>query len=224
MKSRIKEALNFKLKTQQDRQVFYMLFSLFCNAVMLIAQLVLGILTLSIWFFVNAAFNLVIGFARIMSIKDYIKMRYEKNEKLKMEIGYNNYMNNGVLVIVLGVIYLLTSVYMLFNNPSNDLLQGEVIVIGVAAMAFWCLGIAIYDIHKYKKEKDPIVNAIKMTNNANALTMIVLTQVVLLAEFSEGINASTYNAGTSLAMSSVIVFLGIYMLITMKKYLKRSEG
>jgi len=113
----------------------------------------------------------------------------------------------------LGAIYFIISIYMMFQDTTNDLLKGEIIVISVAAMAFWCLGIAIFEIIKYKRMKDPIINAIKTTNNANALTMIVLTQTVLLAEYGTDVdNIALFNGGTGMAMSLIIIYLGIYMV------------
>ena len=223
MQSKIKEALDFRLKTKQDKEVFYVLFSLCGNAVMLIIELIFAWLTLSIWLLANAGFHFVIGLSRALSVRDYIKIRLvEKNPKIGLDIGYKNYRKTGLLLVILGVIYLLISIYMLFNSQANEFIRGDVIVIGVAAIAFWCLGLAIYELIKYKKEHDPIINAIKMTNNANALTMIVLAQVVLLAEFGEGVDYSFYNAGTGIAMSIIIILLGVYMLNVMKKDLERS--
>ena len=219
MKAKLIEALNFKLKTKQDRTMFYMSISILGNIFMAWLKLVLAVKTLSIWFFINAWFSAVIGMARFFSVKNYAKMRYEKNAQIKLEIGYNNYMNNGIILIILGVLYLLISIYIMFNNLSSDY-QGFIVVLIVATCSFFSLGNAIYGIIKYKRETNPIINGAKITNNANALTNIVLTQVVLLAEFSENINPALYNGGTAMAMSGIIIFLGIYMLIGMKKYLK----
>lgn len=46
--------------------------------------------------------------------------------------------------------------------------------------------IIIYGMIKYKRNQEPIIKGIKITNFANALTSIVLTQVVLLDTFSNG--------------------------------------
>lgn len=221
MKQGIKKALDFKLKNKQDKTMFYMSFSILGNVFMSIIKLILATMTLSIWFFVNAGFNIVLGLSRYFSIRDYIKMRHEENPKVKLEIGYNNYMNNGIMLIILGIIYILISIYMIFNHSSSDY-QGLVVYI-VATISFCSLGIAIYGALKYKKETDPIINGAKITNNANALTNIVLTQVVLLAEFGENIDNTLYNGGTAMAMSIIIILLGIFMLVGMKKYLKGSD-
>ena len=61
-----------------------------------------------------------------------------------------------------------------------------------------------------------IIKAIKMTNFANALTSIVLTQVVLLDTYAKGYD-STLNGYTGMGVSIIIIALGLSMIITAKK-------
>lgn len=73
-----------------------------------------------------------------------------------------------------------------------------------------------YGMVKYKRNQEPIIKAIKITNFANALTSIVLTQVVLLDTFAEGYN-SNLNGYTGMLVSFVIMFLGLYMILGIKR-------
>ena len=69
---------------------------------------------------------------------------------------------------------------------------------------------------KYKRNQEPIIKGIKITNFANALTSIVLTQVVLLDTFSSGYD-STLNGYTGMGVSLIIIGLGLYMIIGARK-------
>ena len=88
----------------------------------------------------------------------------------------------------------------------------------VALIAFWSIGTAVYGMIKYKRNTEPIIKTVKITNFANALTSIVLTQVVLLDTFAESYNSSV-NGYTGMGVSVVIMFLGLYMILGIKKQL-----
>ena len=57
----------------------------------------------------------------------------------------------------------------------------------------------------------------KLTNFANALTSIVLTQVVLLDTYASIYDLSEVNGYTGMAVSLVIIVMGIYMIVNIKK-------
>ena len=82
-------------------------------------------------------------------------------------------------------------------------------------IAFTSIGTAIYGMIKYKRNQESIIKGIKITNFANALTSIVLTQVVLLDTYVKGYD-STVNGYTGMGVSLIIVGLGLYMIISMK--------
>ena len=69
---------------------------------------------------------------------------------------------------------------------------------------------------KYKRNNEPIIKGIKITNFANALTSIVLTQVVLLDSYAKNYD-STLNEYTGMGVSLIIMYLGLSMIITAKK-------
>ena len=86
----------------------------------------------------------------------------------------------------------------------------------VALMAFSSIGSAIYGMIKYKRNKEPIIKGIKITNFANALTSIVLTQVVLLDIYAKGYD-STVNGYIGMGVSLIIIVLGLYVIIGAKR-------
>jgi len=87
----------------------------------------------------------------------------------------------------------------------------------VALNAFWSIGWSIYGMAKYKRKSNPILKAVKITNFANALTSIVLTQVVLLDTYASEYNLANINGYTGMAVSLVIIIMGLYMIINIQK-------
>ena len=91
-----------------------------------------------------------------------------------------------------------------------------------ALIAFWSIGSAIYGMIKYKRDHSPILKAVKLTNFANALTSIMLTQIVLLDTYAdiETYNSNIMNGVTGMAVSLIIIILGLYMIIGINKVIK----
>ena len=87
----------------------------------------------------------------------------------------------------------------------------------VALNAFWSISWAIYGMIKYKKNNNPILKSVKMTNFANALTSMVLTQVTLLDTFGPGYDLSKINSYTGMGVSLIIAIIGLSMIIGIKK-------
>ena len=59
----------------------------------------------------------------------------------------------------------------------------------------------------------------KLTSFANALTSIVLTQVVLLDTYATHLDLDNINGYTGMFVSLVIIFIGLYMVINIQKEL-----
>lgn len=199
-----------------DKVILFLSFTAFINCLMAVVKFIFSITLPSLWFFVNAIFSIVLTLVRIFSIKSYRKMKLEKNKELKARIGYKNYLNNGVLLILLGIAYFSISVYMYYKGTNTTM--HEYITYLVALIAFYSIGSAIYGMCKYKKSHNPILSAVKTTNFANALTSIVLTQVVLLDTFGNNVNSKNINGYVGMLVSLIIVVLGLYMILGIRKY------
>ena len=62
-----------------------------------------------------------------------------------------------------------------------------------------------------------ILKSVKLTNFANALTSIVLTQVVLLDTYASEYDLAQVNGYTGMAVSLIIIIIGVYMIINIQK-------
>ena len=211
MKELIKK---FRALEKKDQLIFFLVCSTISNFGVGIIKFILSLSIPSFWFFINAIFSLVLAVCRFLTIKRYNKIKVLKDKNLQMNEVYKNYIQNGVMLIVLGIIYFFVSSYMYYKGTNTNM--HEYITYLVALIAFTSIGTAIYGMIKYKRNQEPIIKGIKITNFANALTSIVLTQVVLLDTFANEYD-STLNGYTGMGVSLAIIGLGLYMIISMKK-------
>ena len=207
---------NYKNLNTEDKTMLFLIFTTIGNILLSIVKFILSIVLPSLWFFVNALFMVVLSFVRFWSIRDYGKSR-NKDEEIKQEIGYRNYLKNGILLIILGIMYFFVNVYIYFKGTNTTM--HEYLTYLVALDAFWSIGYSIYGMVKYKRNFSPILKAVKLTNFANALTSIILTQIVLLDTYasSEVYSSNIMNGITGIVVSIGIMIIGLYMIIGIRK-------
>lgn len=203
---------------KQDKIIFFLALTTIVNILMAVVKLVFSLTLPSLWFFVNAIFNFILALLRFFSIRDYKKIKMSKSADEKLKIGFKNYLNNGILLILLGISYFMVSVYIYYKGSFTNM--HEYLTYLVSFMAFYSIFSSIYGMVKYKKDKTPIISAVKITNFANALTSIVLTQVVLLDNFGGGMNTNLYDGIVGIFVSIIIISLGLYMIVDIKRYVK----
>ena len=210
----------FKKLKKEDRVMFFLILTTIGNIFIAIVKFVLSLTLPSLWFFINALFMIILTFARFFSIRDYGKTKHIKDKDVIKKIGYKNYLNNGILLVVLGIMYFFVNVYIYYKGTNTTM--HEYLTYLVALVAFWSIGSAIYGMIKYKRNHTPILKAVKLTNFANALTSIMLTQIVLLDTYA---NTNVYNSNlmnglTGMGIGIIIVILGLYMIVGINKVTK----
>ena len=215
MKKLFQEILNLEKK---DKTMLLLIIATLINILLAIVKFGFAFTIPSLWFFVNACFLTVLSLARFFSIKAYGLKRSTTSEKVKKEIGYKNYLHNGILLIILGIMYFFVSVYMYYKGTNTTM--HEYLTYLVALNAFWQVGWAISGMIKYKKDDNPIIKSVKITNFANALTSIVLTQVVLLDTYSSEYDLANVNGYTGMGVSLIIMGMGLFMIINIQKNLE----
>lgn len=163
---------------------------------------------------------IILSFARFFSISDYRKVKLINDKNEIQKIGYKNYLNNGILLVVLGIMYFFVNVYIYYKGTNTTM--HEYLTYLVALVAFWSIGSAIYGMIKYKRNHNPILKAVKLTNFANALTSIMLTQIVLLDTYAktDSYNSNLMNGLTGISIGIVIIILGLYMIVGINKVKK----
>jgi len=204
----------FRALEKKDQLIFFLICSTISNFIVGVIKLTLSLTITSLWFFINAGFSFVLAICRFLTIKKYNKIKKVKDKQIIIREENKSYLQNGIMLILLGIMYFFVSSYMYYKGTNTTI--HEYITYLVALIAFTSIGTAIYGMIKYKRNQEPIIKGIKITNFANALTSIVLTQVVLLDTYANGYD-STLNGYTGMGVSLIIIGLGLYMIIGIKK-------
>ena len=215
----IKDVINLE---KNDKTMLFLIFTTLGNILIAIIKVIFSITIPSLWFGVNAGFLIVLSLSRFFSIRNYGKQRSIKDEKIKKGIGYKNYLHNGILLILLGIMYFFVCVYMYYKGTNTTM--HEYLTYLVALNAFWSISWAIYGMVKYKRKSNPILKSVKITNFANALTSMVLTQVVLLDTYAKEYDLANVNGYTGMAVSLAIIGMGLYMIINIQEYLDTNKA
>lgn len=213
---------HIKQLKKEERIMFFLIFTTIGNISIALLKLVLSLILSSLWFFINAIFMIILSVARFFSIRDYSKTKIIQNKEEIQKIGYQNYLNNGILLILLGIMYFFVNVYIYYKGTNTTM--HEYLTYLVALIAFWSIGSAIYGIIKYKRNDNPILKAVKLTNFANALTSIMLTQIVLLDTYADPkiYNSNLMNGLTGMSVGIIIIIIGLYMIVGINK-LRRKD-
>lgn len=204
----------FRALEKKDQLIFFLVCSTISNFFVGIIKFIFSLTIPSLWFFINAGFSFVLAICRFLTIKKYNKIKKIKDKHAIIKEEYKSYLQNGIMLILLGIMYFFVSSYMYYKGTNTNM--HEYITYLVALIAFTSIGTAIYGMIKYKRNKEPIIKGIKITNFANALTSMVLTQVVLLDTYANEYD-STLNGYTGMGVSLIIIGLGLYMIISIKK-------
>ena len=209
----------YKKLEKEDRVIFFLVFTTIANVFIAFIKLAFAFTLPSLRFFVNALFMITLCISRVFSIKDYNKTKVLKDKEEIKKIGYKNYLNNGILLIILGIMYFFVNVYIYYKGTNTTM--HEYLTYLTALIAFWSIGSAIYGMIKYKRNHTPILKAVKLTNFANALTSIMLTQIVLLDTYATiNYNSNLVNGFTGMGISLIIIIIGLYMIIGINKIKK----
>lgn len=198
---------------KKDRKMYMLQVTTLNTMIIAIVKLTFGIIYSSIWFLSNAGFYSILSFFRYRSVRDYRRIKKELNIERIKKIEYTNYFYNGWLLMLLGVAYMLTNIFMYKSQNTNNNLGGYLVYI-VVIIALSSSVTAVIELCKYKSKHDPIVAAVCQSNIAKALTSIVLAQVVVLDEFaSKKINVVKIDSITGIIVSGLIIFLGFRMVV-----------
>ena len=200
---------------KNDRTMLLLINVTIINIVLAIIKYIFAFTLPSLWFFINALFTTILSISRFFSIRNYGKQRSLKDKSKKIKIGYKNYLHTGILLILLGIMYFFVSVYMYYKGTNTTM--HEYLTYLVALNAFWSISWAIYGMIKYNRKTSPILKSVKMNNFANALTSMVLTQVVLLDTYAKEYHLAQVNGYTGMAVSLIIIIIGLYMIINIQQ-------
>lgn len=172
-----------------------------------IYKIILSVLTNSILIFIYSFYNFGSMIIKITFMKNYKK----ENEK---------YYFVGLIVVITSICYIFYSIKMLRGelNPNYH----EYLAIGIAAVTFWDIGVAIYGIIKARKQKNIKIESLKLTSLASSLISLNLTQIAIFS-FEKIDNAYFYNGLMGIGLAIIAMCIGVYMIFYIKKNIKKED-
>ena len=144
---------------------------------------------------------------------------HEKDDEKRAKI----YRNIGILILVLSIALSGIIAQMIFDDRHFSYPGWT--VFAFAAYAFFKITMSIINLFKARKHDDMTVKAIRNVNLTDAMVSILALQTALLHTFgTEGIDISLYNTLTGCVVSAGTYAIGIIMIVTGAKALKKIKN
>lgn len=184
------------------------------NIVLGLGKLSTGILSVSIFVCVNGLYTLGMVLARYCALAGAIRTQDVKKQ-------YNYYRWSGIILILASLLYILYAAWSYFH--PKEVSYHMYIALAIATFTFTEIGINLYGMLANRKNRTPLLHAIKTINLAASLISLVLTQSAILA-FADGDGHDpSVNALMGLLSGMCAVLLGVYMLWRIGKLEKKEQ-
>jgi divalent metal cation (Fe/Co/Zn/Cd) transporter len=202
------------------RIVYFARLSIVMNAVIGIGKIVMGYASHSGLFVASGFYNISLSIANILAIKGYGKSKGQeiwpftlpdnKDHLLKNQRSeYHYYQLVGVIVFLAGLAYTIASVSILFDGYTRSHFS-TLVVTGIGVAVAVEIIISLQGILMWRREKEPLLEAIKLTSFISSLIGLVLVQAAILGH-SES-NPSVYFDYVGILLGAASSCVGIYMV------------
>ena len=199
------------MTVKKKRQIKFAKISVPFNALMAAGKFIFGIISASFFLCINALYNVGIGTVKYIAVKTHNSIAdSELTAEEKPERQLKSFKLIGVFLLITGMIYVLYCVKM-FVVKDNTVYR-QTVAIAIAAFTFFEIFISAAGVSKMRKEREPMLEALKLINLAASLVSLVLTQTALLSFAYEG-DASFYNGISGIIFGSCAALIGAVMVI-----------
>ncbi|MBQ9715909.1 MAG: hypothetical protein IJV77_05840 [Clostridia bacterium] len=180
----------------------------------------LGVQQKSIWYGALAAYYIL-----LILLKATVLLSQKRNDVCvgKAQKQQKSYRNCGVFLLVLNVALSSAIAQMIFDGRA--FVYPGWTVIAFALYAFVKITVAIVNVVRATRYDNPVVQAIRNVNLADAFVSVLALQTALLWSFGDGnVDVSLFNTLTGCAVSFGTVAIGIIMIVRSKKILEKKDG
>lgn len=180
-------------------------------------KLAMGVATQSGLVLINAAYNVVLCVPKASALasgrlpgarhrKDRVRERWGKASDARVQLFV------AASLVALGAVFLAFSNHALVNGET--LHMDKIPAISFATCAFAKISVGVYGLVKEWGNKESIVFSCKLTNFADGLASIALTQTALRGIEGEGGDA--WDAAMGIAVGVAIIVLGVWQLMRIR--------
>ena len=138
-------------------------------------------------------------------------------------LSAKKYVRCGIWLIMLTLLIVANIVSMSVAGAGRR--QSGYLVIAAALYTFVRFGLAVRNIRKAKKQDDFSIKALRNIGFADALVALFVLQTSMLVSFGENhagyaAFSRTMGIATGTAVCAIMVFMGIYMIVSGRRALK----
>lgn len=200
------------------------LYAGFCiNVIYAVFKLRMGILLHSHWLMAVAVYYMILSVMRFgLLCRQRIAGRYE-DKVLQYRFALRSYRFTGILMFGLNIAVSGMVVQMIWQNQTYE--YPGYMIYAMAAYAFYCMGIAVKNLLKYRKLENPLLSAAKMLSASCAMISILALQTAMLTQFGDGEQSFVrlMNGLTGSAVCMGIFIMAVVMVRKAGRELKRME-
>ena len=172
-----------------------------------------GVLALSIFTCVNGCYTLGMVLARYCALAGVIRTK-------DISIQYRYYRWSGIILTAASGLYIAYSIRMYFHPTYTA--YHPYIAMGIATVTFVEIGFNLRGVLVFRKNRSPLLHALKTINLATSLISLVLTQAAILS-FADEVQNPASNGILGALMGTCAALLGVYMLLRMRRITNQTD-
>lgn len=192
-----------------DRTLTASHISFVINALIGVGKLILGLAVRSPWFIATAVYYLLLCAARGEALRQYRKAGAEASPSARFRRQRRVYQRGGGFICLLAISYFLVCLRMYTAGDHSR--YPYYILYGVAAVAFYKIGMAIYGIVITGRMKNPLLSTLKAISLVDAA--FPSSRCSCLLVMKESPMATTSSALLGMGCSLLFLGFGLFMLL-----------
>ncbi len=204
------------------RTIVFAVCSFAISAAYVILNAVLAVLAVSVWYASLAGYYLFLSGLRFGILLGGHKIRQKAGDDAEKlyEGKLKLYRGCGIALLVLETA-LWVAVTQMIRSESPSV-HTQIMAIGSAAYTFYKVTLAIYNLVKVHRYKDPLLQSFRNINLTDASVSLLALQTTMVTVFSEGTDAEMkiLNCVTGFFVCMLTIVLGIFMILRANQMLK----
>jgi len=215
----VKDYLSDK-ELSYSRIIHFARLSILINTAIGLGKIIMGFCNQSFLFIFSGFYNIGLSFAKMVAVKGYCESKGKKiwpfirstdstHRKKSVKNEYRYYRLVGFIVLLASLAYTIGSIGVLIGSRSKAHFS-TIMVVVIGFITAIEIIVSLQGIFARRREKEPILEAIKLTNFVSSLIGLVLVQTAILGHL--GRNPIIYFDYVGIFLGAVSLCIGVYMI------------
>lgn len=177
-----------------------------------------------LWYYAISAYYFILVFFRAGIILSDVRhrKRYENSPLEYSKSKWRAYFRGGLILSALEIAMAVAVTEAILSH--RPIQSGMIMAISNAAYTFYKMTMAIYNLFKARRFQNPVIQALRNINFADACMSIVSLTVIMLTTFGDDTGMIFIKAGTGFAACAVTIATATIMIIHGHTKLKQLKG